>query len=76
MQHLAPDLRLVHRVRGGEALKFVEQKKNRQADHERQPERTPHPDRRAARFQRVDETLNRLCATRHLERSSTSEIRN
>ncbi len=66
VQHLAADLRLVHRLRSGQPAKFVQQKKDRQANHERERERTPHPDDGPARFQCVNETLNRVGATRHL----------
>lgn len=70
VQHLAPDLRLVHRLRSGQPAKLVQQKKDRQANHECEPEGAPDPDHGPARFEGVNEPLNRVGATRHREGNS------
>jgi len=74
VQHLAPDLRLIHRLRGGEATKFVQQIKERQPDYQSERERAADPNCSAPRFKRVDHALDRVSATGHGRKNPKKRI--
>ncbi len=65
MQHFAPDLRLVHRLRRRQALKLVQQKKDRHPHDQCQPKGAPDPDRGTPGFEGVDQALHKISATGH-----------
>jgi len=60
----ASNLRLIHRLRGGETAK-VPQINDGDSDDGQGHENALDPDGQCARFQCVHRTLNEVCATRH-----------
>ena len=76
MEQSASDLCLVHRLRGRQAAEFMEQIKKGEAGNENEHERTAHPDRRAARFEGVNRSLDCIGATGHRKKMTKPDYRN
>ncbi len=76
MEQVAADLRLIHRLRGGESPELVQEIKKRQSHDTNTMQGAPHPDAAPPDSSTVDRPLDGVSATRHGGKMTKSELRN